>query len=66
MATEEMEASGVLVDSVDSRILLATGDKVFADMKNLGETRVGERFTIFAGAAGRGRPPHRESKWAYW
>lgn len=47
IATEELESAGVLVDADDSRILLATADKVFLDMKNLPATKVGDRFTLF-------------------
>ncbi|MFA5517306.1 MAG: LysM domain-containing protein [Desulfuromonadales bacterium] len=47
VATEELDDSGVLVDSDDSRILLTTGDKVFIEMKNLAESRTGDRFTLF-------------------
>lgn len=48
VTTEELEGAGVLVDTVDNRILMATGDTVFLDMKELAATAPGDRFTLFA------------------
>ncbi|MBE0596866.1 MAG: LysM peptidoglycan-binding domain-containing protein [Desulfuromonadales bacterium] len=48
VSTKELDAAGVLVDAIDSRILLAAGDTVFVDLKNLAATRPGDRFTLFS------------------
>lgn len=47
LSTEELETAGILVDTVDNRLLMAADDKVFVDMKNLAATTPGERYTIF-------------------
>ena len=48
VSSEDLEGAGVLVDTVDSRILMAAGDTVFVDMKELSATAPGDRFTLFA------------------
>lgn len=48
VSTEDLDASGVLVDAVDNRIMMAEGDRVFADMRNLSAVRPGERFSLYA------------------
>ena len=47
IATEELESAGLVIDALDSRILLATGDKMFVEMNNLPATKIGDRFTVF-------------------
>ena len=44
----EFDSLGVLVDTVDNRIMMATGDSVFADMRNLSATRPGDRYSLYA------------------
>lgn len=48
LSTEEFETSGVLVDAVDNRIMMATGDRVFVDMSNLSAVRPGEKYSLLA------------------
>ncbi len=44
---DELGATGTLIDTVDSRILMATGDKVFLKMGNLAATQPGDLFSVF-------------------
>jgi hypothetical protein len=43
---EELDAAGRLVDAVENRIMLATGDRVFVDMGRSGDARPGDRFSL--------------------
>ncbi len=47
VSLEELESAGTLVDTVDNRIMMANGDKVFLKMQNLQGTRPGDLFSIF-------------------
>jgi len=46
ISTDGIDALGTLVDTIDNRLLMATGETVFLEMKNLGDARIGDRFTI--------------------
>ncbi|BCA78698.1 LysM domain-containing protein [Desulfuromonas sp. AOP6] len=48
ISTAGIEALGTLVDTIDNRLLMATGETVFLEMKNLGDTRIGDRFAVVA------------------
>ncbi len=43
----ELDAAGTLVDTVDNRLLISTGETVFLDMKDLTGTLPGEMFSLF-------------------
>jgi len=43
----EIDSYGVLADTVDNRVLITTGDKVFLEMKNLAETNVGDVYELY-------------------
>ncbi|MGE4578450.1 MAG: LysM peptidoglycan-binding domain-containing protein [Desulfuromonadales bacterium] len=46
ISSEGIDALGTLVDTIDNRLLMATGETVFLEMKNLGDARPGDRFTV--------------------
>lgn len=48
VSTEELSASGAIVDAVDNRIMMAQGDRVFVDMHDLPAARPGDRYSLFA------------------
>lgn len=43
----ELKNYGVLADTVDNRVMVTTGDKVFLEMKNLAETYVGDLYELY-------------------
>ncbi|WP_291315105.1 LysM domain-containing protein [Desulfuromonas sp.] len=43
----EVASAGTLIDTVDNRLLMAEGDKVFLDMENLASVAPGDEFTLF-------------------
>ena len=43
----EPQSFGVLADTVDNRVMVTTGDKVFLEMKNLADTSVGDVYELF-------------------
>jgi LysM repeat protein len=47
IAREELVSTGTLVDTVDNRIMIAAGDTVFLEMKNLGAVKVGDQLSAF-------------------
>jgi LysM repeat protein len=52
IAREELNSTGTLVDTVDNRIMIAAGDTVFLEMKNLAAVAVGDQLAAFkVGAA---------------
>lgn len=44
--TEDLKTAGTLVDTVDNRILMAAGDKVFVKMADMDEVRKGAVYTV--------------------
>lgn len=42
----EIETLGTLADTVDNRVLVTTGDKVFLEMKDLSATQVGDIYEL--------------------
>lgn len=47
VATSEMDDAGILIDTVDNRIMIATAEKVFVEMSDLGATQPGEHYALF-------------------
>jgi LysM repeat protein len=47
IAREELVSTGTLVDTVDNRIMIAAGDTVFLEMKNLAAVAVGDQLSAF-------------------
>ncbi len=47
VTAEEISDAGLLVDTVDNRIMMAAGDTVFVTLKNLGGARAGDLFSVF-------------------
>jgi len=47
ISTDELDSAGILVDTVDNRILMAEGDRVFVKMNDLGAASVGDTFALF-------------------
>jgi LysM domain len=47
VSTEELQEAGTLIDTVDSRIMLGTGDEVFLDLRQLGAARPGMLFALY-------------------
>lgn len=50
VSREELVAAGVLIDTTDNRIMMAAGDTVFVDMKDLNGTRPGTLYSLFRSA----------------
>lgn len=48
VSDEELAAAGVLVDTIDNRILMASGDTVFVKPQDTAAVRPGDRFSLFA------------------
>lgn len=48
ISDEEIAAAGVLVDTIDNRILMASGDTVFVKPHDPAAVRSGDRFSLFA------------------
>lgn len=48
VGTDELAPVGILVDTVDNRILMASGDKVFVKPQDSDAMRPGDRFSLFA------------------
>lgn len=48
VGTDELAPAGILVDTVDNRILMASGDKVFVKPQDSGAMHPGDRFSLFA------------------
>lgn len=48
VGTDEPAPAGILVDTVDNRILMASGDKVFVKPQDSDAIRPGDRFSLFA------------------
>jgi len=46
IALDDINALGVLVDTVDNRIMMGEGDEVFFSMANLQATQAGDRFDL--------------------
>jgi len=47
VGADELENAGVLIDTVDNRILLASGDRVFVKPAESSAMHPGERFSLF-------------------
>ena len=47
IGTAELETAGTLLDTVDNRILIGEGEKVFLEMQDLENIRPGDRFQLF-------------------
>lgn len=47
ISTDELDSAGILVDTVDNRILMAAGDRVFVKMDDLDAASVGDTFSLF-------------------
>lgn len=47
VGTDELENAGVLIDTVDNRILLASGDRVFVKPAESSAMHPGERYSLF-------------------
>ncbi|BCR06361.1 peptidoglycan-binding protein LysM [Desulfuromonas versatilis] len=47
ISSDELGATGTLIDTVDNRIMIGTGDKVFLKMGDLAGTRSGDIFSLF-------------------
>ncbi len=47
VSEDELDAAGTLVDTVDNRLLISTGETVFLDMEELSESRPGDVFSLF-------------------
>ncbi|MBN2427341.1 MAG: LysM peptidoglycan-binding domain-containing protein [Deltaproteobacteria bacterium] len=47
ITSDELDASGVLVDATDNRILLTKDDTVFLQMKDLSSVNVGDKYSVF-------------------
>ncbi len=43
---QELDTAGRIVDGIENRIMMGTGDRVFVDMRRLAEARPGDRFTL--------------------
>jgi len=48
VSDEEIATAGVLVDTIDNRILMASGDTVFVKPHDPAAVRPGDRFSLFA------------------
>jgi hypothetical protein len=48
VSNTEVESLGTLVDTVDNRVMVTTGDTVFLEMKNLAATKPGDVFELIA------------------
>jgi hypothetical protein len=46
ISLDELSSSGTLIDTVDNRILMAEGDRVFLDMKDLSSINPGDKFSL--------------------
>ena len=47
ISSEELNDAGLLIDTVDSRIMMGEGDKVFLDMRQLGAARPGTVYALY-------------------
>lgn len=47
VSQDELDAAGTLVDTVDSRLIISSGETVFVEMKDLGATKIGDTFSLF-------------------
>ncbi len=47
IGSEEFSDTGVLVDTMDNRIMMGAGDKVFVEMRDLTATHPGDRFSLY-------------------
>lgn len=47
VSLEELDSVGILVDTVDNRILMAEGDRVFVQMENPAAVSPGDSFSLF-------------------
>lgn len=48
VSLDELKGAGTLIDTVDNRLLIGPGEKVFLDMgKSAAAPKVGERFSLF-------------------
>ncbi|PNU21355.1 hypothetical protein C2E25_02025 [Geothermobacter hydrogeniphilus] len=43
---DQIDNAGTLIDATDNRLLMAAGDTVFCDMKNLADTHPGDTFSL--------------------
>lgn len=46
VSQDQIDSAGTLIDATDNRLLMATGDTVFCDMKNLSGTNPGDIFSL--------------------
>jgi hypothetical protein len=46
ISNSEVESLGTLVDTVDNRVLITTGDTVFLEMRDLGATKPGDVYEL--------------------
>ncbi len=47
ISSGEVDSLGVLADTVDNRVMIATGDTVFLEMKDLAATKPGDVYELF-------------------
>lgn len=47
ISSEELNDAGTLIDTVDTRIMMGAGDKVFLDLRQLGDARPGAVFSLY-------------------
>lgn len=47
IASEDLKEAGILIDTVDTRVMMGTGDKVFLDLRQLDNARPGEVYSLF-------------------
>ncbi len=46
ISKEELDASGAVVESKEQRIYMAAGDTIYVSLKNPGDAKPGDRFTV--------------------
>ncbi len=56
VSSAELAAAGVLVDTVDNRLMMAAGDTVFVEMRDLAAVRPGDTFSLFEAGKGVTHP----------
>jgi hypothetical protein len=64
ISSEEVETLGTLVDTVDNRVMVTTGDTVFLEMKDLAATSPGDVFELIEIGPGIIHPL-AEGKWGH-
>lgn len=60
ISSEELNDAGLLIDTVDTRIMMGEGDKVFLDMRRLGSARPGTVYALYELGAPVDHPVSRD------